>query len=61
MCLCCVGLFVTGPLARGGTDLAATEAYLILTRGPEIADDWALLRPPVPAPVGPTQPSAPTP
>jgi hypothetical protein len=61
MCLCCVGMFVTGPLARGGTDLAATEAYLILTRGPEIADDWALLRPPVPGPVGPTQTSAPTP
>ena len=40
-------------LARGGADLAATEAYLILTRGIEVTENWALLSPdgpPVSAP-----------
>lgn len=55
VCMLCVGVFVTSPLARGGTDLAVTEAYLLLTRGLEIEEDWALLRPvgaPAPGPAG---------
>ncbi len=56
LCLCFVGVLVTGPLARGGTDLACTEAYLILTRGVEVTDDWALLRPVVATPTGPAGP-----
>jgi hypothetical protein len=46
LCFCFVGVLVTAPLARGGADLASTRAYLILTRGTEVADDWALLQTP---------------
>ena len=59
LCLCLVGVFVTGPLARGGVDLASTEAYLILTRGLAVEEGWALLRPPEVAPAEP--PSDPDP
>jgi len=57
LCACGVGVFVTAPLARGGTDLAATRAYLILTRGVTVADDWTLLSPGGPDGPGPVAPA----
>jgi len=59
VCLCCVGVFLTGTLARA----ALSESYLALTRGSERAGWWIEkgFAHPVEAPQGWGAPSPPTP
>lgn len=42
LCMLCVGLFITLPLARAVNDLAFTRAWLLHTRPTEESDAWRL-------------------